>query len=452
MKATSDVRAYLVSRITSLKPSFERPPNVLRVLRSLTVKQWMFFTVGYLAWSWDACDFFSVSLTITELATAFGKSNADITWGLTLVLMFRSVGAIIFGLLGDRYGRKWPFITCNILFIILELGTGFVQTYRQFLAVRALFGICMGGLYGLAAATALEDTPAEARGLLSGIFQQGYAFGYLLATVFARALLPTRYSWRAYFWFCAAPPVLIIIFRLALPENDSFLRGRTVRKSGPDAKNPFASQAKEAFRRYWLTALYLMALMAGMNFMAHGSQDLYPTLLREQYSFSTNDVTVTQVIANLGAMAGATASGKAVSAAAFFEQGCVLGIFGIAPIYLMELAPPAFRTLIVGASYQIGNLISSASPTIEATLGERFPLDSNGNTDRYNYGLVMCLFMAAVYSYIIILTLIGPERKGRDISSTVEDTVEVFDGRECSGMQTAMDPVLEGKGLKNDAV
>jgi SHS family lactate transporter-like MFS transporter len=125
----------------------------------------------------------------------------------------------------------------------------------------------MGGLYGLAAATALEDAPAEARGLLSGIFQQGYAFGYLLATVFARALLPTRYSWRAYFWFCAVPPILIIIFRLALPENDSFLRGRTVRRSGPDAKNQFDSQAKKAFSRYWLTTLYLTALMAGMNFM-----------------------------------------------------------------------------------------------------------------------------------------------------------------------------------------
>jgi MFS transporter, SHS family, lactate transporter len=126
----------------------------------------------------------------------------------------------------------------------------------------------MGGLYGLAAGTALEDAPAEARGLLSGIFQQGYAFGYLLATVFARALLPTHYGWRAYFWFCGGPPVLIIIFRLALPENDSFLRGRVLSGiSEPDAKNQFLSQAKISFRRYWLTTLYLILLMAGMNFM-----------------------------------------------------------------------------------------------------------------------------------------------------------------------------------------
>lgn len=125
----------------------------------------------------------------------------------------------------------------------------------------------MGGLYGVAAATALEDVPAEARGLLSGVFQQGYAFGYLFATVFARAFLPTRHSWRAYFWFCGAPPVLIIIFRLVLPENDTFLRGKMARVSGSETGNRFLSQAKASLRKYWLTTLYMTALMAGMNFM-----------------------------------------------------------------------------------------------------------------------------------------------------------------------------------------
>jgi MFS transporter, SHS family, lactate transporter len=138
-----------------------------------------------------------VSLTVSDLAETFDRSKADITWGITLVLMLRSVGAIIFGILADRYGRKWPFVVNNILFIVLELGTGFCSTYESFLGVRALFGIAMGGLYGNAAATALEDCPPEARGIISGMLQQGYAFGYLLATVFARGLVnTTSHGWR----------------------------------------------------------------------------------------------------------------------------------------------------------------------------------------------------------------------------------------------------------------
>lgn len=135
--------------------------------------------------------------SVEDLAEQFDKSKKDITWGITLVLMLRSVGAIIFGVAADRWGRKWPFVVNNLLFIVLELGTGFCNTYKQFLGVRALFGIAMGGLYGNAAATALEDCPPQARGIVSGMLQQGYAFGYLLATVFARGLVnTTSHGWR----------------------------------------------------------------------------------------------------------------------------------------------------------------------------------------------------------------------------------------------------------------
>jgi SHS family lactate transporter-like MFS transporter len=144
---------YAATRISTLKPAKDSVPNPLTLLRMLNLQQWLFFLVAFFAWSWDAFDFFTVSLTVTDLAESFGKTKADITWGITLVLMLRSVGSIIFGLAADRYGRKWPFIINNVLFIILELGTGFCQTYNQFLAVRALFGIAMGGLYGNAAAT-----------------------------------------------------------------------------------------------------------------------------------------------------------------------------------------------------------------------------------------------------------------------------------------------------------
>lgn len=188
---------YAATRITTLKPAMAKVPNPFKLLGLLNLAQWLNFLVAFIAWSWDAFDFFTVSLTVGDLAKAFNKTNKDITWGITLVLMLRSVGSIIFGIASDRYGRKWPFVVNNILFIVLELGTGFCTTYNQFLAVRALFGIAMGGLYGNAAATALEDCPPAARGIISGMLQQGYAFGYLLATVFARALVNTTpHGWR----------------------------------------------------------------------------------------------------------------------------------------------------------------------------------------------------------------------------------------------------------------
>lgn len=147
------VGRYIATRIPTLKPAHDKVANPIALLRMLNLQQWLFFLVAFFAWTWDAFDFFTVSLTVSNLAETFGKTKADITWGITLVLMLRSVGSIIFGLAADRYGRKWPFIINNILFIVLELGTGFCSSYNDFLAVRALFGIAMGGLYGNAAAT-----------------------------------------------------------------------------------------------------------------------------------------------------------------------------------------------------------------------------------------------------------------------------------------------------------
>lgn len=260
---------YLATRFSTLKPPMAKAPNPIRLLRMLNLQQWLFFLVAFLAWSWDAFDFFTVSLTVSDLAETFDKSKTDITWGITLVLMFRSVGSVIFGLAADRYGRKWPFVINNILFIILELGTGFCSNYKQFLAVRALFGIAMGGLYGNAAATALEDCPEEARGLISGMLQQGYAFGYLLATVFARGLVnTTSHGWRPLFWFGACPPVLIIAFRLCLPETKSYLERQRVRNMGTGVGKIFIQEGKVALRRHWLLLIYLVLLMGkSYNFL-----------------------------------------------------------------------------------------------------------------------------------------------------------------------------------------
>ncbi|KAK8081114.1 H+ symporter family protein [Apiospora hydei] len=433
---------YLATRFSSLKPAMAPAPNPIKLLRMLTMQNWAFFAVAFVAWTWDAFDFFTVSLTVEDLAEDFGKTKTDITWGITLVLMFRSIGSILFGIAADRYGRKWPFIVNNLLFIALELGTGFCQTYDQFLACRALFGVAMGGLYGNAAATALEDLPTEARGLMSGILQQGYAFGYLLATAFARGLVNTTpHGWRPLFWFGACPPVLIILFRLMLPETNTYKHHQEVRRiEGGNVGKTFIAEGKVALKRHWKLLTYLVLLMAGFNFMSHGSQDLYPTMLSNQYNFTPNDVTVTQIVANLGAMLGGTVVGfssqifgrrisiivmcvlggallypysfvsnKGLIAAAFFEQFCVQGAWGVIPL---------------------GNLVSSASSTIESTIGERFPLPPKGTVKRYNYGIVICIFMGCVYAYVILLTFLGPEHLSKSFDVAQDsDMAEVIESK-----------------------
>lgn len=437
---------YLATRVTSLRPPMLKAPNPIRLIRMLNRRHWAFFFIAFWAWTWDAFDFFTVSLTTTDLAATFNKTTTDITWGITLVLMFRSVGSIIFGIAADRYGRKWPFIVNNMLFIALELGTGFCNTYEQFLACRALFGVAMGGLYGNAAATALEDLPEESRGLMSGILQQGYAFGYLLATAFARGLVNTTpYGWRPLFWFGACPPLLFIIWRFFLPETQTYQDHVKLRGARGNVGKTFIEEGKVAIRRHWMLLAYMVLLMAGFNFMSHGSQDLYPTMLTNQFRFDANQVTVTQIVANLGAMTGGTVVGycsqifgrrlsimvmcviggallypytfvqnERVIAAAFFEQFCVQGAWGVIPVHLMELSPGAFRTFVVGTSYQLGNLVSSASSTIEATIGSRFPLAPGANgVKRYDYGKVICIFMACVYVYVLIMTFLGPEYLAR---------------------------------------
>ncbi|KAF7121736.1 hypothetical protein CNMCM5793_009288 [Aspergillus hiratsukae] len=450
---------YLVTRVSTLKPPMNHAPNPFKALTLLNRQQWLFFLVAFLGWTWDAFDFFTVSLTASGLAETFNKSISDITWGITLVLMLRSVGAITFGIASDRWGRKWPFVVNNILFIVLELGTGFCQTYNQFLATRALFGIAMGGLYGNAAATALEDCPLEARGIISGLLQQGYAFGYLLATAFARGLVNTTpHGWRPFYWFAAGPPVLIIIFRLCLPETEAFRQRQAIRAEvRGGVTSTFFEEGKVALKRHWLLLVYLVLLMAGFNFMSHGSQDLYPTMLTNQFKFSPNAVTVTQVVANLGALSGGTLCGwasqifgrrfsiilvaivggallypytfvetKSVMAAAFFQQFCVQGAWGIIPIHLMELAPGSIRTFAVGTSYQLGNLVSSASSTIESTIGERFPLPPTEKVKhRYDYGKVICIFMGCVYAYVIIITFFGPEKLGRQFDVAHDKDMEI---------------------------
>lgn len=470
-------KAYLGTRVSTLKPprlsaQEKRALNPFYVLRQLGKKQWLFFCVAILGWIWDAFDYFSVSQTATEIAKDLDMSVADITWGLSIVLMLRSVGAIIFGLASDRFGRKWPFIVNIAIFSILELGTGFVQNYTQFLALRALFGIAMGGMFGNAAATALEDCPPEARGLISGFLQAGYDIGNLLCVIFTRAIVPNSpHGWRALFWFGAGPPVLIMIFRACLPETDTYIASRINKEDNvPTEMDPetglyvecptekvgtwtsigiFLKGVGHTLKIHWLMFTYLVVMMAGFNFMAHGSQDLYPTLLKNQLKFSIDRSTVTNSVATLGALTGQVSighlsnvfgrrlsvivscviggaliypwafsgGGAGINASVFFLQ-LFVGCWGIVPIHLSELTPPALRTSLVGVAYQLGNLASAASSTIEAKIGERFPiLDEHGNhlPDEYDYGKVMAIFMGCVFAFTMVVMFLGPEKRNSDL-------------------------------------
>lgn len=453
------IKKYLSTRFSTLFVTKEERAqytwneilNPFAELRHMTWRNWSFFLMGFAAWTWDAFDFFAVSLNATAIAETLDKSVKDITWGITLVLMLRSVGAFIFGYWGDRYGRKWPYIINLALLVVLQIGTAFVQTYKQFLGVRALFGIAMGGVYGFSLATSLDDTPVACRGVLSGIFQEGYAFGYLLAVVFNRAITDNSpHGWRAIFWFAAGPPVLFIVWRLCLPETDVYrlqreeAERRRIETAG-EKWYKIAPETKKVFKTYWLTLVYCVLLMAGFNFMSHGSQDLYPTLLTAQLEYGKDRSTVTNSVANLGAIFGGTVCGhsstfigrrftimlavllggamiypwaysrsSAINAGAFFLQAGVQGAWGVVPIYLSELSPPAYRSLVVGLSYQLGNLASSASSTIESTIGERFPIVTASGEEAYDYSKVMSIFIAAVFGYVLIVIFLGPENRGAD--------------------------------------
>lgn len=455
------IAQYCKTRVTELIPrleveSYAEIYNPFKCLRLLTLRNWGFFFAGFWCWVWDAFGYFSVSMNTGALSKDFDVSVTTITWGITVVLMLRSVGAVFFGYLSDRYGRTIPLAVVMICLSVINLGNGFVHNYHQFLAVRAIFGIFMGGSFGPAAALALEDAPAEAHGILSGIFQQGYAFGYLLVIVFQRAITDnSSHGWRALFWFSAGPSVLFAIWVLYIGETDSFKKHQLAEKSkvytnGETAGSRFAKNAKEALKNYWLVCIYLVLLMAGFNFASHGSQDLYPTLLSKQLNFNENRSTVTNVVANLGACLGgvvmghlssffgrrfiiilscigggaliypwAFLKGTAINAGVFWLQFFVQGAWGCVPVHLSELSPPQFRSFVSGIAYQLGNLASSASSTIESTIGEKFPLyDDNGNLREgvYDYGKVMAIFVGCVFGYLLLITFIGPENRGADLS------------------------------------
>ncbi|KAF5370282.1 hypothetical protein D9758_006913 [Tetrapyrgos nigripes] len=445
----------------------EQQIPLLTVLSRLTWLQWSHFISGFLSWSCDAMDFYSVSLSLTSLSTKFGKDTHEITTAITLSLLLRTIGAIIFGFLSDRFGRKWPLVS-NLLFVtILELGTSFVQTYDQFLAVRALFGIGMGGIWGLASSTALENLPVEVRGLASGVLQEGYALGCILAGVVNLSLVPEKQeqlgvdSWRALFWVASGISFFTAVFTMVIPESRVFVRAKreTEGIGAMQRTRVFVEETRKMVQLHWKVFIYAFLLMTGFTFISHGSQDLYPTFLQQSKGFSVRDASLATIIGFCGAIVGGAFAGwisqyigrrltlifymiltgaviplwilptsfAALSAGAFMIQFAAQGSGGVPyqvivnappqiPIQLSEVSPPAFRASFSGIAYQLGSMVSSASAQIEATGGDNlrvFLSKSDGTFANVpDYGTVQGILIGVTAAFVLIVTLLGPENHG----------------------------------------
>ena len=383
---------------------------------------------GFLGWTLDAFDFFVLTYVASDVARAFGKGVPDILLTVTLSLAMRPVGAIIFGLMADRYGRRLPLMLNVIFYAVISVLCGFAQTYQTFLILRMLFGIGMGGEWGVGASLALEAVPAKWRGLFSGMLQEGYALGNLLAAVAFRTVYvhfnatDPVHAWRYMFFIGGLPALLSLFIRAKVKESAAWHENRT------DWTTYWRS-----LPRHWRRFLYLVGLMAMMNFISHGTQDLYPTFLQRQHLFTPRETADTLIIANIGAILGGLAFGRysdhggrrramVISAlaalavvplwmaapttallvlGAFLMQFFVQGAWGVVPAHINELSPGHLRGFFPGFAYQVGVLCASSAGYIEARLGEHF-----------TYAQSMGGFIAAALLIGVLVIAFGPEAHG----------------------------------------
>jgi SHS family lactate transporter-like MFS transporter len=382
---------------------------------------------GFLGWTLDAFDFFILTLVIDDVARSFGRTRPQIFLAITLALAMRPVGAIIFGIMADRYGRRIPLMLNVIFYALISVLSGLAPSYQIFLILRMLFGIGMGGEWGVGASLALESASPRLRGLLSGLLQEGYAIGNLLAALAFRVVYPyfnAQYpgnGWRVMFFIGGLPALLSLFIRARVKESEAWHEHRTdwttYRRSMP---------------RHWRRFLYLVLLMTMMNFISHGTQDAYPTLLAT-VGYTKNQIADATMVSMVGAVLGGlafgyysdragrrrammTAIGSAVIVVPFWIAGLspmftlggvflmqffVQGAWGVIPAHINELSPGHLRGFFPGFAYQLGVLCASSIPTIESVLGEMF-----------TYRQAMGGLVTAVLVGGFLVTLFGPEAHG----------------------------------------
>ncbi len=377
---------------------------------------------GYLGWTLDAFDFFLVVLCLTAIGREFHKSDAEIALSITVTMAFRPVGAFLFGLLADRYGRRIPLMLDLVFYSVIEVLSGLAPNYATFMLLRALFGIGMGGEWGVGASLTMEKVPTRLRGLLSGLLQQGYASGYLLAAG-CYFFLFDHTGWRPLFFLGGLPALLALFVRYRVKESEVWEKTR---------HSTWGSLGR-ALLSHWKLFLYFVVLMTMMNFVSHGTQDMYPTFLERQWSFRPTERAILTAISMVGALLGGTLFGflsdrygrrrsiiMALGGAlvlipiwafapslallvtgAFFMQFFVQGAWGVIPAHLSELSPDAVRGFLPGFGYQCGTLLAGSVAYIEAIFA-----------GRTSYAVAMAATACTVFILAAIAALLGPERRG----------------------------------------
>ncbi|AHI64027.1 sugar (and other) transporter family protein [Burkholderia thailandensis H0587] len=383
---------------------------------------------AYLGWTLDAFDFFLMVFVLKDIAAEFNTKIPAVAFAITLTLAARPIGALIFGRLADHFGRR-PTLMINIAcYSLLELASGFAPSLAALLVLRTLFGIAMGGEWGVGSALTMETIPPRARGAVSGLLQAGYPSGYLLASV-VFGLFYQYIGWRGMFMIGVLPALLVLYVRAKVPESPAW------RQMEKRARPSLVSTLKQN----WKLSIYAVVLMTAFNFFSHGTQDLYPTFLREQHHFDPHTVSWITIVLNVGAIAGGLTFGwlsehigrrraifiaalialpvlplwafstgaLALAAGAFLMQISVQGAWGVIPVHLNEISPDEIRATFPGFVYQLGNLLASGNATMQAQLAV-----NHGN----DYSTALATVAGTVAVVICVLIVFSRERRGIDMT------------------------------------
>jgi SHS family lactate transporter-like MFS transporter len=384
-------------------------------------------TSGILGWILDAYDFFVLVFLVDVLAANFHVEKSAIVWTITITLIMRPVGAMVLGSLADRFGRRRPLVWCVVYFSIITALTPFAPNYAVFVLLRGLYGIGMGGYWGIGASLVMESSPKRWRGLFSGIMQGGYSLGYLLAAVAIRTIEP-HFGWRAIFLSGLVIAVAIAVMTLMTAESDAWQKNRLAS----------FSEIVTTLVAHKGTFAYLVLLMTVMTCLSHGTQDLYPDFLKSVHHFPNVLVSNLAILYNVGAILGALVIGHysdrfgrracilfalgisllsipawafgssmmMLAIGSFVMQFGVQGAFGVIPAHLNELSPNSVRSLFPGVVYQLGMLLGAPCVVVEFALKKRF-----------GYQWALTGFEVCVIVALMVIYALGPERRGRDLSS-----------------------------------
>jgi MFS transporter, SHS family, lactate transporter len=381
---------------------------------------------GFSGWLLDAFDFFLVTFCLTAMAHDFRRTDAQIALVITMTLAFRPVGGFVFGIMADRYGRRIPLMINIGVFAVAEILTGLAPTYTALLIVRALFGVVMGGNWGVGASLAMEGAPVSKRGILSGLLQEGYAAGNVLAALVFFFLFG-RLGWRPLFFVGSLPAICLALFiRFRVKESAVWQKKFKSRQTWPEQRREILS--------HWKLFLYLLAFMTMMLFASHGTQDMYPTFLQRQWHFGPSPRATITAVSGIGAIIGGLVFGrlsdvwgrrKAIITAfvlgalliplwayapntillvvgAFLMQFMVQGAWGVIPAHLAELSPDSVRALLPGFAYQSAGIIASSVVYMEAVYAQKT-----------SYAAAMALTAISVFVLASVMAGIGRERHGQ---------------------------------------